>query len=91
MVGNLSINTKNYILANFNIEDTLSDEEIEFIDHLLDCFALYENFKNNNPTDDRFDIIYHLDLNNIVLFFSEIVEDLIYCANTDFFKQLNTV
>lgn len=88
MTNELSSLSKEYIFNLAQQDDVLSSTQMEFFDHLIDCFALYDNYVivtgnlDNHP--------YNLSLNELVEFFDINLEYLIQIANTDIFNELNT-
>ncbi len=88
MTEELSPISKQYIVNIATQEELLTSEQLEFLDHLVDCFALYDNYVTVTGNTEK--PPYNLSILDIVEFFEINLELLISVANTDIFSQLNT-
>lgn len=88
MTKELSPISKQYIVNIATQEELLTSEQLEFLDHLVDCFALYDNYVIVTGNTEKQP--YNLSILDIVEFFEINLELLISVANTDIFSQLNT-
>jgi len=88
MTSELHPLSKQYIFDVCDTEDVLTSEQLEFLDYLTDCFALYDNYVIVTGNTEKQP--YNLSILDIVEFFEINLELLISVANTDIFSQLNT-
>ncbi|MCB1711125.1 MAG: hypothetical protein KDH96_01165 [Candidatus Riesia sp.] len=88
MTRELSTNAKQYIdnLVSREVE-ILSHEDMIFLDALVDCFVLYDNYEQ--VTGNKNFSPYNLPLNELLRFFEINMEILIAFANTELFSNIN--
>jgi len=88
MTRELTEKSKQYIMGLVSNEaDVLSHDYLVFLDALVDCFALYDNYEqitgniNMSP--------HNLPLDELMYYFEINMEILIAFANTELFSDIN--